>query len=515
LLREGLAPSPAAPPEVLCRRLYLDLLGLPPTSDEVKAFVSADHSALNTQHSTLLSSPHYGERWARHWLDAARYADTNGYEKDAPRIAHFYRDWVIGAFNRDLPYNQFIIEQLAGDQLPNPTQDQIVATGYLRNSMINEEGGVDPEQFRMEAMFDRMDAIGKGILGLTIQCAQCHNHKYDPITQQEYYRLFAFLNNDHEAQSRVYAPDETRRRADLLRQIGEVEAKLKETTPDWQQRLTKWEEEWRARPKPQWTVFQPEVDKNTTGGQRYLPQPDGSILAMGYQPTKSTCTATWKTDVKGITAFRLEMLHDPNLPANGPGRSFMGTFGLTEFNAEAGGVGAKKTALKFAKATADLETAPETTVHPNFNEKQPVRRVIGPVSYAIDGKDDTAWSSDLGPGRHNAESEAVFTLEKPVEADGATEYVLRLKQNHGGWNSDDLQGNNLDVFAELHDDARARGRSGAARRCAKYSPYRASKRTPAQTRRSSATGVRLFGLERCECANRSALEAASRKARRR
>jgi hypothetical protein len=446
LLREGLAPSPPASPETLCRRVYLDLLGLPPTPDEVKAFVSADLSTFNTQISTLLSSPHYGERWARHWLDAARYADTNGYEKDAPRIAHFYRDWVIGAFNRDLPYNQFIIEQLAGDELPNPTQDQIVATGYLRNSMINEEGGVDPEQFRMEAMFDRLDAIGKGILGLTIQCAQCHNHKYDPISQQEYYRIFAFLNNDHEAQSRVYAPDETMRRADLLRQIGEIEAKLKESTPDWEQRLAKWEEEWRARPKPQWTVFQPEVDKNTTGGERYLPQPDGSILAGGYQPTKSTCTATWKTDVKGIAAFRIEMLHDPNLPANGPGRSFMGTFGLTEFNAEAGLAGAKKTALKFAKATADLETAPETTVHPNFNERQPVRRVIGPASYAIDGKDDTAWASDLGPGRHNAESEAVFTLEKPVAEDGATEFVLRLKQNHGGWNSDDLQGNNLGRF---------------------------------------------------------------------
>jgi hypothetical protein len=443
LLREGLTPSPAAPPETLCRRIYLDLLGLPPTPEEAKAFASAD---LNSQLSTLLSSPHYGERWARHWLDAARYADTNGYEKDAPRIAYFYRDWVIGAFNRDLPYNQFIIEQLAGDQLPNPTQDQIVATGYLRNSMINEEGGVDPEQFRMEAMFDRMDAIGKGILGLTIQCAQCHNHKYDPITQQEYYRIFAFLNNDHEAQPRVYGPDETMRRADLLRQIGDVEAKLKETAPDWEQRLAKWEDEWRARPKPQWTVFQPEVDKNTTGGQRYLPLPDGSFLAGGYQPTKSTCTATWKTDVKGITAFRLENLHDPNLPANGPGRSFMGTFGLTEFTAEAGAVGAKKAALKFAKATADLETAPETTVHPNFNEKQPVRRVIGPVSYAIDGKDDTAWSSDLGPGRHNAESEAVFTPEKPVEGEGATEYVLKLKQNHGGWNSDDLQGNNLGRF---------------------------------------------------------------------
>src|SRR4029450_280802 len=145
-------------------------------------------------------------------------------------------------------------------------------------------------------------------------------------------------------------------RVDLLRQIGEIEAMLKESTPDWEQRVAKWEEEWRARSKPQWTVFQPEVDKNTTGGERYLPQPDGSFLAGGYQPTKSTCNASWKTDVKGITGFRLEMLHDANLPANGPGRSFMGTFGLTEFSADAAAGGAKPAALKFVKATAGLET---------------------------------------------------------------------------------------------------------------------------------------------------------------
>ena len=447
LEKEGFAPSPAADKTTLLRRVHLDITGLPPTVAELDTFlVDASADAYAKAVERLLASPHYGERWARHWLDAARYADSNGYEKDAPRIAHFYRDWVVGAFNRDLPYNQFVLEQLAGDQLPNATQDQIVATGYLRNSMINEEGGVDPEQFRMEAMFDRMDAIGKGILGLTIQCAQCHNHKYDPIAQEEYYRLFAFLNNDHEAQPRVYASDELMRRGDVLRQIGEIEARLKHGTPGWEQRLAKWEDEWRARAKPQWTVFQPEIDKNQTGGQRYLPQSDGSFLAAGYQPTKSTAIAAWKTGVKGITGFRLEVLHDANLPANGPGRSHLGTFGLTEFTAEAGVPGAKKEPVKFGKATADLEAVPETPVHPNFNEKTPVRRVQGPATYAIDGKDDTAWTSDLGPGRRNAESSLVIALEKPTANEGEIEFVLKLKQNHGGWNSDDLQGNNLGRF---------------------------------------------------------------------
>ena len=171
LEREGLAPSPQADRPTLLRRLSLDLTGLPPLPPEVDRFLKDDgKDAYSNQVERLLESPHYGERWGRLWLDAARYADSDGYEKDKSRKVYFYRDWVIAALNRDLPYNQFIIEQIGGDLLPGATQDQVVATGFLRNSMVNEEGGIDPEQFRMEAMFDRMDAIGKGILGLTIQC---------------------------------------------------------------------------------------------------------------------------------------------------------------------------------------------------------------------------------------------------------------------------------------------------------------------------------------------------------
>ena len=447
LEQEGLKPSPEADRATLLRRLHLDLTGLPPTVAELDAFL-ADTSpdAYGKVVEQLLASPHYGERWARHWLDAARYADTNGYEKDPPRFAYFYRDWVINAFNRDLPYDQFIIQQLAGDQLPDATQDTRVATGYLRNSMINEEGGIDPEQFRMDAMFDRMDAIGKGILGLTIQCCQCHNHKYDPLAQVEYYRLFAFLNNDHESQPRVYSPDDQIKRAALQQEMSKIEAKLRAATPDWATRMAKWEDAWRRAPKPEWTVFQPDLDKNHTDGQRYLPQSDGSFRTAGYQPTKTTSELTWKTTIRGITGFRLEMLQDPNLPAQGPGRSFMGTFGLTEFTASAGLPGGKKEKLTFSKASADLESPPETAVHPNFNDKTPVHRVLGPAAYAIDGKNDTAWSSDLGPGRHNGESMLVVALDKPAGGKQETEFELHLKQGHGGWNPDDLQGNNLGRF---------------------------------------------------------------------
>ena len=149
-------------------------------------------------------------------LDVVRFADTIGYHSDNPRNVWPYRDWVIRSFNDNKPFDRFTIEQIAGDMLPNATQDQVIATGFLRNSMINEEGGIDPEQFRMEAMFDRMDAIGRSILGITIQCAQCHNHKFDPLTQEEYYRLFAFLNNDNELQAPFYSRDQLRERDAII-----------------------------------------------------------------------------------------------------------------------------------------------------------------------------------------------------------------------------------------------------------------------------------------------------------
>ena len=223
LRREGLTPEPPADRATSLRRLSLDLIGLPPTLEESDAFLAdTSEDAWQTQVERLLASPHYGERWGRIWLDAARYADSDGFEKDKPRSVWMYRDWVVAALNRDQPYNEFVIDQIAGDLREQPTQDQIVATGFLRNSMLNEEGGIDPEQFRMEAMFDRMDAVGKAILGLTIQCSQCHDHKFDPITQEDYYRVFAFLNDTHEANVAVYPPDQLMQRAEILRQIETV-----------------------------------------------------------------------------------------------------------------------------------------------------------------------------------------------------------------------------------------------------------------------------------------------------
>jgi hypothetical protein len=444
LEKEGLTPSPDADRVTLLRRLSLDLIGLPPTIAEVDAFLNdKSPTAYEKQVERLLASPHYGERWGRHWLDAARYADSDGFEKDKQRSVWFYRDWVINALNADKPYDQFIIEQIAGDLLPKATQDQIVATGFLRNSMINEEGGVDPEQFRMEAMFDRMEAIGKGVLGLTIQCAQCHNHKFDPLKQEEYYRMFAFLNNSYEGSVAAYTPEEQMKRANISSGVREIEAALQERTPDWPKRMAEWEAKV-TKDQPEWIVIKPEVEDISNGGQKYLPLKDGSLLAQGYAPTKHRVKMSAPVDIQNIRAFRLELLTDANLPMGGPGRSVKGGCALTEFEVEAAPTGdpGKTTKIKIVRATADYNQ-PERELEQIYDDKSKRRRVTGPIGFAIDSKDETAWGIDAGPGLRNQPRKAVFVAEKPIANEGGTILTIYLKQSHGGWNSDDNQSNNL------------------------------------------------------------------------
>jgi mono/diheme cytochrome c family protein len=199
LEREGIKPSPAADPGTLLRRVSLDLTGLPPSPKELEDFLSdKSPEAYEKAVDRLLASPHYGERWGRNWLDLARYADSDGYTIDGPRQIWKYRDWVIAALNRDVPFDRFVTEQIAGDMLPNPSTDQLIATGFHRNTPSNFEGGIDFEQYRVEAVADRVATTGAVFLGLTIGCARCHDHKYDPITQREFYQLLAFFNNTDE-----------------------------------------------------------------------------------------------------------------------------------------------------------------------------------------------------------------------------------------------------------------------------------------------------------------------------
>lgn len=232
----GLTLADEADRSTLIRRVYLDLLGLPPSRDDVATFLGDQRpGAYDRAVDRVLANPHYGERWGRHWLDQARYADTNGYTVDSDRSMWPYRDWVIQAINADLPFDQFTIEQFAGDLLPTPTREQLVATGFHRNTLINQEGGTDREQFRNEAVVDRVNTTGAVWLGLTVGCAQCHTHKFDPLTQHEYYQLFAFFNSSQDVNSvtptlAVPSEAEQARLAELDNQLTQANTALAQTS---------------------------------------------------------------------------------------------------------------------------------------------------------------------------------------------------------------------------------------------------------------------------------------------
>jgi len=461
LEKEGLSPAPEADPLTLLRRLSLDIVGLPPTIAEIDQYLAADHDVADKQLvNHLLDSPHYGERWARHWLDAAQFADSDGFEKDKPRQVWAWRDWVINAFNQNMPYDRFVTEQIAGDLLPNATQDQRVATGFIRNSMINEEGGIDPEQFRMEAMFNRMDVIGRAVLGLTVQCAQCHTHKYDPLTHTEYYRMLAYVNNTDEACITVYTPEEESRRQGVLSLLQHVDADLRAALPDWEAQVAAWEAPLHTLPQPTWHTLDLAFDDTTAGGQKCLPVGDGSYLAQGYAPTRSHPKMSAPSPLTEITAIRLDQFPDPNLPRGGPGRSVFGTSALSEFELrmapadKAFDTFDQWEKIEVASAIADVNP-PEQPLGSEYPDREGKRKATtGPIAMAIDGNAETAWSIDIGPGRSNQQRYAIFRLAKPLAVPPGMQLGLRLVQNHGGWNSDDNQNNNLGRFRVSVTDAK-------------------------------------------------------------
>lgn len=233
-----LGPSPEADRATLLRRVSLDLAGVPPTPKELAEFLADSRpDAYERVVDRLLASPHYGERWGRHWLDIARYADTDGYTIDAPRDIWPYRDWVIQALNSDMPFDRFVIEQFAGDLLPHATADQMIATGFHRNTPSNYEGGIDFEQYRVEAVADRVSTTGAAFLGLTLGCARCHDHKYDPVSQREFYQMFAFLNDSDEVDKEA---DRKYFNRPFL-ELGTDEQKTKYEA--WQNQITQLEDE--------------------------------------------------------------------------------------------------------------------------------------------------------------------------------------------------------------------------------------------------------------------------------
>ena len=344
LENEGLKPSAEAPRETLIRRASLDLIGLPPSVRDVDEFVRDNRpDAYECLVDRLLSSPQYGERWARPWLDQARYADSNGYEADFLRSIWPYRDWVISAFNRDLPFDQFTIEQLAGDLLPNCTIEQRVATGFHRNTMVNTEGGTDDEEFRVAAVVDRVNTTFAVWMGTTIGCAQCHNHKYDPFTQREYYQLFAFFNQtkdkgrSNESELELPTPEQKAKREEIRARIEPLERVLNTQTLDLDQAQALWQQDLEAyaqNVESSWVRLDPE-QLEATGGVTLSKLDDQSVRSGGALPETSTYEITAHTSLQGVTAIRLETLADEQLPHRSSGRSEEGDFVLTELTVQA------------------------------------------------------------------------------------------------------------------------------------------------------------------------------------
>jgi hypothetical protein len=346
LERNSLEPSREADKATLLRRVSLDLIGLPPTLEELDAFLADSSSgAYERAVDRLLASPQYGERWARPWLDLARYADTNGYEKDNRRAIWKYRDWVIDALNRDMPFDRFTIEQIAGDMLPNPTPEQKIATGFHRNAMTNEEGGTDPDESLYEVLVDRTNTTATVWLGSTLGCAQCHNHKYDPFSQQDYYRVLSlFANTDYESRTfgdgtryfesklDLASPEQESARKELQAEIDRLDRQLNTATPALRLAQTRWEQAVRAAERS-WTPLVPD-DASATNGVTLTAQGDGSVLASGPNPPLTTYTVSAVAPARGITGLRLEALVDPSLPKTGPGRDAYGHFRVTGIQAD-------------------------------------------------------------------------------------------------------------------------------------------------------------------------------------
>ena len=387
--------------------------------------------------------------------------------------------------------------------------------------MINEEGGIDPEQFRMEAMFDRMDAIGKSVLGLTIQCAQCHNHKYDPLTQEEYYRMFAFLNNTHEANVAVYTPDEQMKRAEIFRKIREIEAELKHQHPDWRERMAALGEARSADDQPDWVVVRPEVDDESTAAARSTTcWRTARSSRQGYAPTKHTTEFTaLKTDVQtdhGVPP-RAAQRPEPAAAAVRAGRS-RGPCALTEFDVEAAPADkpGQKTRGEVRRAPRPTSIRPRQPLEPIFDDRSGTRRVTGPIAFAIDGKDETAWGIDAGPGRRNVPRKAVFVAREADRLPGghdpdvqAQPEPRRLEQRR----QPEQQPRPVPALGDRSRRTPTADPLPAARPRDPGDPARAADARPGRRRLQLLADDRP-GVEGGQRPDRGALEAASRRARR-
>ncbi|HEX4143624.1 MAG TPA: PSD1 and planctomycete cytochrome C domain-containing protein [Pirellulales bacterium] len=428
LARHGLEPAPPAPRETLIRRASLDLTGLPPTPDELAAFMAdTDPAAYEKLVDRLLASPAFGERMAWEWLDAARYADSNGYQGDIERTMWPWRDWVVDALNRNLPFDQFTVWQLAGDLLPEATFEQRLATGFCRNYMINGEGGRIAEENRVDYAMDMAETTATVWLGLTTNCCRCHDHKFDPLTQRDYYRLLAYFNQTPidggggNPQTlpvlEVLTDQEKRSIAEMDETLARTNRSLAARTDELLAGQADWEQRQLASGASEiWSVLNPLTAK--ADHQSLTVQPDQSILASGENPQNDTYTVTAQLSPGRLTAVRLEALRDPSMTQNGLARSDSGNFVLTEFEislSQSGGAEPRRLAIGSAEATFEQG---------GFQ-----------ASGAFDGNPVSGWAVWEGHPV-DREHQAVFRLKEPLDVGpGATlTFVLRHDSAHRSHN---------------------------------------------------------------------------------
>lgn len=425
LIDNDLSPAPPADRRALIRRLSFDLLGLPPSPEEIDAFAADDApDAYERLVDRMLASPHYGERWARHWMDVVQYADSHGFEHDLPREIWPYRDYLVGAFNRDEPYADFIRKQVAGDTLVHEYGEALAATGFLATGpwdMSAQQAGNANSIDRLIAQNQDRDDVVSTVMSTfvssTVHCARCHDHKFDPISQADYYALqavFAGIDKAH----RSFDPDPAvaKKRASLETELAKIRnwresrdrsllaADIQAMTSDW--------EEMQREQAPRWQVLEP-VEFRSANGSTLTKQPDGSLLSSGERPETDTYTVVTQTDLQNVAAVRLEVLTDESLPHQGPGRQDNGNLHLNAFSLTAAPVAdpAASRPVELVRPTAD------------FNQSG------WSIERAIDNNPGTAWGIYPEVG---AAHSALFEIDDRITGEGGTALTFELQQTHGG-----------------------------------------------------------------------------------
>jgi hypothetical protein len=448
LEKEGLSPAAEADKPTLIRRVTFDLTGLPPTPEEVQAFVADKSSeAYEKVVSRLLNSPRYGEHMARYWLDAARYADSHGYHIDSERSMWKWRDWVVTAFNENKPFDQFTVEQLAGDLLPEATTAQKVGSGFVRANMSTGEGGAIEAEYQCKYTFDRVETTSTIWLGLTMTCARCHTHKYDPIQHREYYGLYAIFNNLNESIMDGNRPNpdpfmklptdaQSKRQAELKQFIADGDKEIEAAVPELDQAQSVWVDRWQERLSSGWTTLTPiSVRSTASNGPSFQVLADQSVVAEGPNPESDVYEATIKLKDNGsLAALRLEALPHDALPGKGSSRADDGVFRLSEFEAEMVTPGLNED-WKDGGKPAEGESAKPAPAPPAPTPKRQKLKFTQAVASAaasgreiekaFDGKSDTGWGVEAGASKEP--QAALFLLADPVQVEQNADLIVRLR----------------------------------------------------------------------------------------